>query len=99
MVNTPKTTKGNIFDDLGFSKNESSSLKIKAQLLSEILKIIEKRNLKQRELEKILDIPQPRVSELVTGKISKTSIEKLLKYLDRLGVETVVEIKHIERVA
>ena len=37
------------------------------------------------DLEKVLDQPQPRVSELLNGRISTMSIEKLLDYLQRLG--------------
>jgi predicted XRE-type DNA-binding protein len=48
---------------------------------------VKKRKLRPRQLEKILDQPQPRISELLNGKISKMSAEKLAGYLSRLGVE------------
>ena len=49
------------------------------------MKIIENKGYDQRALQKILDVPQSRVSELMTGKISKMSAEKLVSYLDKLG--------------
>ena len=36
----------------------------------------------------ILREPQPRVSELLNGKIAKKSVDKLLYYAGRLGIET-----------
>jgi predicted XRE-type DNA-binding protein len=62
-------------------------------LHAEILKVVEKRKLKSRDLEKILDQPQPRISELLTGKISKMSAEKLAGYLSLLGVEIKVSAR------
>jgi predicted XRE-type DNA-binding protein len=78
---------GNVIDDLGFSPEEAAAVKLKASLHAEILRVVEKQKLKPRDLEKILDQPQPRVSELLNGKISKMSAEKLVGYLSRLGVE------------
>ena len=86
-------TKGSVFDDLGFSEEESSALKVKAQLYQKLLKLIERRKYTPRTLEKLLDQPQPRVSELLSGKVSKMSIEKLLSYLDKLGGQVNVEVK------
>ncbi|MEZ4754133.1 MAG: helix-turn-helix transcriptional regulator [Bdellovibrionota bacterium] len=74
-------TSGDVFDDLGFTPEEVAVIKLKFELLSEILKIIEKKKLSARNLEKILNVPQPRVSELLNGKISKMSSDKLTKYL------------------
>src|SRR5688500_6833056 len=84
-------SKGNVLDDLGFSPYEAAAIKLKTDLHIEIIKIVEKRKLKSRDLEKILDQPQPRISELLNGKISNTSAEKLAGYLSRLGVEIKVK--------
>lgn len=79
------TTTGSVFHDLGFNQAESEALEVKAELLNAILGVVEQRGYKQRDLEKLLNQPQPRVSELLNGKISKMSIEKLLDYLQCLG--------------
>ncbi len=86
-------SKGNVIDDLGFSPEEAAAIKLKASLHAEILRLVEKRKLKARQLEKILDQPQPRISELLNGKISKMSAEKLVGYLCRLGVEIKVSAR------
>ena len=91
--NPSHISKGNVIDDLGFSPEEAAAVKLKVNLHAEILKVVEKRRLKSRDLEKILDQPQPRISELLNGKISKMSAEKLAGYLSRLGVEIKVSAR------
>jgi predicted XRE-type DNA-binding protein len=86
-ANKPRhVTLGNVLDDLGFSPERAAALKFKAQLYQAILKYSEKYS--QKELQIILGEPQPRVSELLNGKIANKSIDKLLYYAGRLGIET-----------
>lgn len=86
-------TRGNIFADIGFSKSEAAALEIKADLLDAILNEIERKNFSQRELVQILDEHQPAVSNLMRGKITQVSIEKLLQYSDRLGLRAKLKIQ------
>ena len=78
-------TRGNVLDDLGFSPAQAAALKFKAQLYQAILKYAQKYS--QKELQAILGEPQPRVSELLNGKIASKSVDKLLHYAGRLGIE------------
>lgn len=78
-------TAGNVFEDLGFSAEEAAVLRIKTEMHIEILKIVEKEKLTPTQLGQRLDIPQPRVSELLRGKISSMTADRLVKYLHRLG--------------
>src|ERR1017187_6826101 len=82
--------KGNIFDALGFSASEASALKIKAEILSAILEHVRAKGHTQAELVDILDEYQPSVSNLLKGRISQVSIEKLLRYADRLHLQTSI---------
>jgi predicted XRE-type DNA-binding protein len=79
-------TRGNVLDDLGFSPEQATAVKFKAQLYQAILRYSQKYS--QKELQAILGEPQPRVSELLNGKIANKSIDKLLYYAGRLGIET-----------
>lgn len=78
-------TRGNVLDDLGFSPEYATALKFKAELYQAILTCA--RRYTQRELQMILGEPQPRVSELLNGKIANKSVDKLLYYAGRLGME------------
>ena len=78
-------THGNVLDDLGFSPEDATALKFKAELYQAILKYAKKYS--QKQLQVILGEPQPRVSELLNGKIANKSVDKLLRYAGRLGIE------------
>ncbi|MGA9671180.1 MAG: XRE family transcriptional regulator [Terracidiphilus sp.] len=88
--------KGNILDALGFSASEASALKIKAEILSAILKHVRAKGYTQAQLVDILDEYQPSVSNLLKGRISQVSIEKLLRYADRLHLQTSIEVRPVE---
>jgi predicted XRE-type DNA-binding protein len=78
-------TRENVLDDLGFSPEQAMALKFKADLYQAILKYARKYS--QKQLQAILGEPQPRVSELLNGKIAHKSVDKLLYYAGRLGIE------------
>ncbi len=84
---------GDVLDDLGFSRSEASALKIKASIVEAILAEIDRRGLTQRQLVDVLDEYQPNVSNLLHGRISKVSIEKLLSYADRLRMQSSIELR------
>jgi predicted XRE-type DNA-binding protein len=66
----------NVLEDLRFSPEEAATLKIKTDLHSKIVKCAGRYT--QNELQRILSTSQPRVSDLLHGKISKFSLEILL---------------------
>ena len=95
----PHVTKGNVLDDLGFEPQVSFELKVKSELHSAILKLIRKRGYTPQELERLLDIQQPRVSELMRGKLHLLSLDKLAAYADLLGGDPRVKISLIDKKA
>ena len=78
--------KSNVFEQIGFSPEEAATLKMKSELHSQIVKTIKKRGYTQTDLQKRLDESQPRVSDLMTGKIAKFSLETLITYAEALGL-------------
>ncbi|HEY2383009.1 MAG TPA: XRE family transcriptional regulator [Terriglobia bacterium] len=79
-------TRGDVFRDLGLSAGKALALKFKANILIAIADEIKRKKYTQADLVKVLDEHQPVVSNLLCGKISQMSIEKLLIYADRLGL-------------
>jgi len=88
---TPST--GNIFRDLGFSKEESEHLLVRADLLIHVKKAIASRGLKQAEAAKALRVTQPRVSDLLRGRVDLFSTDSLIDMLSRLGVGVKLVVK------
>ena len=86
-------TTGNVFDDLGFSPEKAAELKIKSDIFLAIRRTIDAAGHTQRDLCRILDDHQPQISNLTNGRSSKFSIDKLLRYANRLGLKTTLKIQ------
>lgn len=81
----PHTTKGSVFDDLGFDAAEASNLKIRAALMLAIEQELVKQKLTQAKAAKLLGVAQPRMSDLKRGKIQLFTIDILVNMLAKLG--------------
>src|SRR5947209_10976498 len=86
-------TKGSVLNELNMNEQERLELRLKADLHQDILKLIKKKRYTPRQIEKLFDIPQPRVSELLRGKLSLLSVSKLLYYAHLLGAHADVKLK------
>jgi predicted XRE-type DNA-binding protein len=77
---------GNVFRDVGFSPEEAEHLLIRSDLMVKIEKLLKTRRLKQAEAAKTMGVSQPRVSDLLRGRIDLFSTDALIDMLARLGV-------------
>jgi predicted XRE-type DNA-binding protein len=76
-------------------RQSALELKLKAALHQNILGLIKRRRYSPRDLERILRIQQPRVSELTRGKLSTLSVARLLLYADLLGAKAQIRLKRV----
>lgn len=76
---------GNVFKDVGFDEVEAKNLKFRSHLMSMLMRYIQHEGLTQKEAAKRLGIKQPRVSNLVHGKIDLFSVGMLLDMVERAG--------------
>ena len=77
---------GNVFRDLGFGAEEAEHLLVRSELMIRLQKVITSRHLKQKDAAKILGVTQPRVSEVLRGRIDLFSSDTLIDMLARLGI-------------
>jgi predicted XRE-type DNA-binding protein len=77
---------GNVFKDLGFGEDEAEHLRIRSTLMIAVRKLIEDRRLTQAEAAKLFGVTQPRISNLVRGRIDLFSIDILIDMLARAGI-------------
>lgn len=82
---------GNVFADLGLAG--ADDLAFKAGLIGSIMRYKEEYGLSQAALSELVEIPQPRLSNLFRGKIAGITTEKLINACARLGrhVRIVIE--------
>jgi predicted XRE-type DNA-binding protein len=82
---------GNVFEDVGFDKETAENLRIRSALMIEIEQYIRRRRLTQAQAAKLFGVSQPRVSDLVRGKIGLFTIDMLVNMLTRAGRRVVVQ--------
>ena len=87
---------GNVFSDLGFGENEAEHLRIRSILMGTVRKLIEDRNFTQAEAARLFGVTQPRISNLIRGRIDLFSVDTLIEMLSRAGVhvDIVVSVPH-----
>ncbi len=82
---------GNVFADLGFDNPEEVLAKSDLALL--IYDIIKKRKLTQKKAAEILGIDQPKVSNIICGRLSGFTLDRLMKYLIALGYDIEISAR------
>lgn len=90
---------GDVFRDLGFDEDEAAHLRIRATLMARVRKLIEKRGLTQTAAAQLFGVTQPRISDLVRGKIELFSIDGLVDMLARARCRVSLVVHEERRVA
>ena len=90
---------GNVFEDIGFPRAEAAHLLIRTDLMLQIARILKARKLTQARAAKLLKVSQPRISDLVRGRVELFSIDALVEMLTRLEFVVTVRAKAATKVA
>lgn len=90
---------GNVYRDLGFSPEEAENLRARSDLMIELTKIIKARHLTQAAAAKLLGVTQPRISDLMRGRIDRFSIDSLVEMLGHAGRRVSFILKPRRKVA
>ena len=75
----------NIFDAITEDAAEASGLQTRSDLMIAIRDIVNDKGWDQKQAAAAMGITQPRVSDLVNGRIEKFSIDKLMTWLYKIG--------------
>jgi predicted XRE-type DNA-binding protein len=82
---------GNVFADFGLPNPEEALAK--AELAHKIIVLIRKRGLTQVQAAKLLGVDQPKVSALLRGHLTGFSLERLMRFLLRLGQDIKITVQ------
>ncbi len=82
---------GNVFEDFGYPHPEVA--RAKADLALQIRKIIEKRKLTQAQAAKLMGIDQPKVSDVIRGRLAKYSLDRLMRFIVALGKDVAIQVQ------
>ena len=88
---------GNVWIDLGFSPAEARQLRMRSQIMMALEKFITRNKLTQVEAAKLFKVTQPRISDLMRGRLSRFSLDTLVKMLVDAGLEVDLQIRKPSR--
>ena len=78
-------TRGNVFEDLGFSPEEAERLALQVFLSEQIHTFIERHKMKQEEAADFFGVKQPKISKIMNENLQGMSIDYLVKLLAQTG--------------
>jgi predicted XRE-type DNA-binding protein len=86
-----------VFDAICDIPEEAENLKLRADLMRELASRIA--GMSQQDAADLLGVTQPRVSELVRGKINFFGLDKLVNMAVRAGLSVTLTVRKREPVA
>jgi predicted XRE-type DNA-binding protein len=99
MTTKVRRSSGNVFRDLGLPDAEAENLRIRSELMARLRKVIETEGLTQARAARLLGVTQPRVSDLVRGRIDLFSIDMLVNMLAKAGIRVTMTARGRTRAA
>jgi predicted XRE-type DNA-binding protein len=83
---------GNVFLDLGFPAHEASVMLLRAQLAEALRGWMEREGLTQSQAAKRLGIAQPRMSDIVRGKVELMSLDYLVGLCTKANLDVGLKL-------
>ena len=83
-----------VWDAIEDTPEEAENMRLRSELMRSIDSVIKKQNLTQVEAAKRFGVTQPRISDLVRGKISLFSLDVLIAMVVTGGMRVQIDIKH-----
>ena len=90
MANERSTS---VWDALVDSPEEAENLRLRSKLMRAITRTVKVWNVSQKEAAKQLHVTQPRLNDLLKGKIDKFSLDALVNMLASANLEIDVTVK------
>lgn len=90
---------GNVFADLGFGPQEAQNLLLRSQTMMVISQWYANSGLTQAAAAKTLGLTQPRLNQLLKGKIGEFSLDALVNLATRAGMRVGLTIRPMPKVS
>ena len=82
-----------VWDALLDTPGEAANLRVKSELMRKIISIIQSKKMTQKEAAGCCGVTQPRINDLLRGRISKFSLDALVNIASALGQEVHIKLK------
>ncbi len=81
-----------VWDAISKTPAEAENMKVRSSLMIALKEHVEHEGLTQAEAAKLLGVTQPRISDLVRGKIDLFSIDTLINMVSAAGLHVEMQI-------
>jgi predicted XRE-type DNA-binding protein len=82
-----------VWDAIEDSATEAASMKLRAEIANEVIERLRKRKVTQSRAAALLGVTQPRISDLMRGRLDLFSLDSLVDMADRAGLQTRLVIR------
>ena len=82
-----------VWDAIEDSAVEATSMKLRAELAIEIMERMRERKLTQAKAAALIGVTQPRISDLMRGRLDLFSLDALVDMADRVGLRTRMVVR------
>ena len=89
-----KRTFTSVWDAIENTAESAANMRVRAELMVEIERYVRDSDLSQAEAAKKLGVTQPRLNDLLRGKIDKFSLDALVNMLGKAGKQVSVRVKN-----
>ena len=86
-------TYASVWDALADTPEEAGNLRVRAELMEQIAAIVQKGGWTQVEAATRCGVTQPRINDLLRGRISRFSLDALVNIASALGRRVHVELE------
>ena len=83
----------NIWDAISDTAGESANMQAKAELMRQIVAIVKKNGWKQVDAAHHCGITQPRLNDMLRGRISRFSLDALVNIAAAIGQRVHIELE------
>jgi predicted XRE-type DNA-binding protein len=86
------TTYRSVWDAISDTPQETASMKARSKLMMALSDIIGQRQLRQKDAAELFGVTQPRISDLLRGKIHLFSLDMLMDMASTAGMSPEVSV-------
>ena len=84
-----------VWDALEETAEASANMRVRADLMIEVQRYVNESGLTQLQAAKQLGVTQPRLNDVLRGRIDKFSVDALVNMLARVGKQVSVKVRKV----
>jgi predicted XRE-type DNA-binding protein len=82
-----------VWDAIEDSATEAASLRLRAEIANELIEELRRRKVTQAKAAALLGVTQPRVSDLIRGRLDRFSLDTLVNLAEQIGLRARITLK------